>query len=165
MTRAAVILLAVMTARGAVHADDRAAAAFEQLKALAGEWEAPRPGGRVVRVTYELVSGGTAVLETLRPPDEPTMMSVYHVDGDAIAMTHYCSIGNQPRMQAGVRPTGRIDRLSFSFVDAGNLSSPAAGHMHALVLTFDGPDRLVHEWSWQEGGKATPSVFAFVRRK
>src|SRR5262245_33835119 len=79
-------------------AHDWAAAGFEKLKSLAGEWQAQGPHG-LTKVSYEIVSGGTAVMETIIPPQEPTMVTLYHRDGDQLMMTHYCSGGNQPRMR------------------------------------------------------------------
>jgi hypothetical protein len=54
----------------------------------------------LTNVSYQLISGGAAIMERIMPPNEPSMVSIYHLDGDKLMMTHYCSAGNQPRMQA-----------------------------------------------------------------
>jgi len=48
-------------------------------------------------------------------------------------MTHYCSAGNEPLMQASASPDGKT--ITFNYVSASNLASPDAGHMQRLVLT------------------------------
>jgi hypothetical protein len=94
---------------------------------------------------------------------EAEMITVYTPDGDRLAMTHFCSSGNQPQMQTGPI-TGDANPLSFEFVRATNLASPAAGHMHHLTVTLLDPDHLTQEWTWQEGGKAQPQLFRFTRK-
>src|SRR6058998_1207043 len=76
---------------------------LERLKKLAGTWVAADKDGKptdqvvsVVRVT----AAGSAVHETLFPGQPHEMVSLYHTDGADLVMTHYCSLGNQPRMKA-----------------------------------------------------------------
>jgi hypothetical protein len=147
-----------------VAGQSKASAGFDQLKSLAGEWQAALPDGKIHKASYEIASGGTVVVETLVPPNEPSMMSIYHMDGDKLAMTHYCSAGNQPRMRAVV--TARdIKSLRFAFVDVTNLTKPSDGHMHGLTITFQDKDHMRHEWIWREGGKEVVSVFNFTRKR
>ncbi len=54
--------------------------------------------GKTGQVSYRLVSGGTALEETLQPPDEPSMLTLYSADGARVALTHFCPMNNQPRM-------------------------------------------------------------------
>src|SRR5690242_16920885 len=75
---------------------------FEKIKALSGEWEvAAGPGSHdhgpmAGTVSYKLTAGGSAVLETLFGGSEHEMVTLYYVDGDTLAMTHYCMLGNRP---------------------------------------------------------------------
>ena len=137
-------------------------ASWERLKALAGNWEGHYSDGTAATVSYRVVSDGTAVMETLESHDSSQMISMYHKDGASLLMTHYCSLGNQTRM----RTPGLADgRLVFTFVDATNLKSPGEHVMSGLVLSFPGPDRLVHQWSSRAEGKEQTGRFEFVRRK
>jgi hypothetical protein len=145
-------------------AQSRAFAGFDKLKSLAGQWQATLPDGKIHKVIYEVASGGSALVETLIPPDEPSMMSIYHMDGDKLAMTHYCSAGNQPRMLAVVTEAD-IKSLRFVLVDATNLAGPSDGHMQSLTIRFKDSAHIRHEWTWREGGKDNLSVFDFERKR
>jgi hypothetical protein len=60
----------------------------------------------------------------------------------------------------------RDDRsLTFSLVDATNLSSPNAPHMRKLVLSFPDKDHLTHEWTLRASGQDKTEVFNFERSK
>src|SRR5574341_2226177 len=74
---------------------------FDQLKPLVGEWTGQTSSGKASRVSYQIVSGGTALMERLQTGEEPEMVSVYSPDGDKLAMTHFCSVGNQPQLRTG----------------------------------------------------------------
>lgn len=144
----------------------KASPGFEKLKTLSGEWQAKTAEGLLQRVSYKVVSGGSALMETLKPgKDEPEMITVYHPDGDNLMMTHYCSANNQPRMKA--EPvSGEVKTLTFSFLDATNLAGPDAGHMHRLVVTFQDKNHFTQEWTWHEKGQDAPAkVFRFERKK
>ena len=126
-------------------------AAFARLKTLVGQWEATTSSGKV-HLSYELVSGDTALVERDSSDSMPSMVTVYYVDGGRLLLTHYCMVGNQPRMQAkAFNPdSGEID---FQFLDATNLSSPAAGHMHNAKIRIVDNSHLVSEWQFYDNGK------------
>jgi len=142
----------------------KAAAGFEKLKALVGEWQGPGSDGKLRTATYQLLSDGTAVMETLTPADEPSMATVYYVDGDRLLMTHFCSAGNQPRMRAEAA-AGEIQKLDFDFLDATNLAKPTAGHIHRLQITFQDQDHIAQTWTWREEGKEMLNTFKLERKK
>jgi hypothetical protein len=61
-----------------------------------------------------VVAGGTTVLETLKHGDMEEMLSLYSVDGDSIALQHYCPTNNQPRMRATPAAAAAGFRISRS---------------------------------------------------
>ena len=128
-----------------------AAPAFEKLKALVGHWEATTDKGKA-SATYQLVAGGSALLERTEVAGEREMITVYHLDGNRLLLTHYCEAGNQPRMQAGPFDP-KANEIDFRFLDATNLSSPDAGHMHNVVIKFNGPNEVAEDWTFYQGGK------------
>jgi hypothetical protein len=144
-------------------AQSQAAAGFEKLKSLVGEWQGQGPHG-TTNVSYQLVSGGSALVETTVPPNEPSMVTLYHLDGDKLMMTHYCSIGNQPRMRAEV-PAGEVKNLSFAFVDVTNMANTSQGHMRHLTFTFQEQDHITQVWTWRQDGKDMPATFNLERKK
>jgi hypothetical protein len=136
---------------------------FAQLAPLAGEWDGKTPDGKSIRVSYQLVSGGNALLERLETSGEPEMVTVYAPDGERVTVTHFCSAGNDPQMQTAPI-TGDTKQFSFDFVHASNLGSPTAGHMHHLTLTLPDRDHLTQEWTWQENGQSRTMAFQFTRK-
>ncbi len=140
-------------------ADSTPNAGWEKLKSLAGEWEGTE-GGKPFHASYKLVSSGTAVMDTLDGPDAMQMITIYTVDGETLLMTHYCSMGNQPRMRSkGLQG----DNLTFTYVDAANLKSKDDPRMTGLVLTFKDADHLGADWTHSLGEKK--ARFEFARKK
>jgi len=125
-------------------------AAYARLKTLVGEWEADTGMGKV-HVSYELIAGGTSLVERESGEKMPAMLTVYHLDGDRLLLTHYCMAGNQPRMLArAFNPeTGEVD---FEFLDATNLK-PGAGHMHNVKFRLADNDHFSSEWEFYENGQ------------
>lgn len=137
---------------------------WQKLTSLVGTWEGKGPDGKTIRSSYELVANGTALVEKFEPSFESTMVTVYTLDGETPMLTHYCTAGNQPRMRAkaGTNP----DVLDFAFVDATNLTSPQAGHMHGLKVSFIDPNHIRQEWTFHQGGKESAHMVAdFARVK
>src|SRR5262252_7077945 len=95
------LAIAVVARASAAPAPPAEAKALEPLKKLAGTWQGnAKMGDKTMAVTivYELTAGGSAVLERLFPGTPHEMISVYTSDGDGVAMTHYCALGNHPKM-------------------------------------------------------------------
>ena len=90
------------------------------------------------------------------------MVTVYHMDGNDVRMTHYCSAQNQPRMKASsVSRNARV--VFFEFVDVTNLARPTDGHMQNLEITFKDRNHITHKWTWLENGRTTDNIFTLAR--
>jgi hypothetical protein len=133
------------------NSQSKAAQAFDKLKTLTGRWEAQMPAGKA-QIDYELVAGGSVLVSHDKIPGEPEMLTVYYLDSDHLVLTHYCSAGNQPHMQAEPFDAASSE-LRFAFVSAGNLAHPTDGHMHRAMFKFNGPDDVTEEWTWYQNGK------------
>jgi hypothetical protein len=145
-----VILLAAVAAAGDNRPID-AKAAFARLKTLVGEWQGAGEK-KSERLSYELIAGGTSLIERDTADNRPVMLTVYHLDGNRLLLTHYCMAGNQPRMEAReFDPT--TGRLHFDFLDATNLPGKDSGHMHAATLRIADRDHLASTWVYYEGGR------------
>lgn len=137
---------------------------FEKMKTLIGEWSGKTETGGAARISYRLVSNGTALLETLQSEGEPEMVTLYTADGSAVVVTHYCSANNQPRMRTAPI-SASPQKLDFSFVDATNLPDASAGHMRHLAVTFEDNDHFTQHWTWQEKGVDKTEAFHFTRNR
>jgi hypothetical protein len=133
---------------------------WKSLQSLAGEWQGP--SGKF-GVSYSVVSGGSVVMERMiMPAPEPEMITMYHRDGNALVATHYCSMGNQPRMRA---PEADGKTIRFRFVDITNLKGPEQGHIRDLTVTFQDQDHFTQQWTSVEGGKEHVETFQWTRKK
>jgi len=153
-------LFGLSLAAAVLAAEPPANPAWEKVKSLVGEWEGTAEG-KTTHVSYKAVSNGTAVMETMEGPGEQ-MVTLYHPDGASLLMTHYCSMGNQPRMRSKGLEKGKLD---FAYVDATNLGSAEQMRMTHLVMSFPDPDHLVEEWTGKEGAKEHVGRFTLTRKK
>ena len=98
-----VLLTTLVSARADEKADASAAQRFAALKKLAGDWVAVGKDGKPteqVFSSFRVTAAGTALHETVFPGSDHEMITIYHLDGDDLILTHYCTFGNQPRMRA-----------------------------------------------------------------
>jgi hypothetical protein len=159
----ALAAFAAVTASAAETAPD-GKAAFERLKTLAGDWEGhiEKPDGPPGMASYRLASGGSVVMETLFPGSDHEMISMYHLDGERLVMTHYCAMANQPRMRL---VSASDAALSFDFDGGTNVDPQTSTHIHSGRIAFVGPDRLEAEWDTHAAGKKVGTHRLFLKRK
>jgi hypothetical protein len=142
---------------------------LERLKKLAGTWvmadKDGQPTNQVVSV-IKVTAGGSAVHETLFPGQPQEMVSVYHTDGADLVMTHYCMLGNQPRMKAD--PKSPPNQIHFQFAGGTNLDPAKDMHMHEGTITFVDDDHITCKGVGWEGGKPSEThcvEMKLVRKK
>jgi hypothetical protein len=131
------------------------ATALETLKTLAGNWEGTAGDGDQsfpAQVEYRIASGGTVVMETLFPGTPHEMISMYHMDGDNLVMTHYCALGNQPRMRLDAARSSR-EHLVFAFVGGTNMDPKRDGHIHSGEIRVQPDGKVTSSWAYYEAGK------------
>ena len=146
-----------------VLATSKSQAEFDQIKLLAGNWAGKATDGRPVHINYQVVSSGSAVMESIAEGAGAGMVTMYHLDGDQLMMTHYCSVGNQPRMRADA--TSTPSAIKFTFLDVTNLASPDAGRMQAHSIVWKDADHVTQYWIWREKGKDRTETFEVQRQK
>jgi hypothetical protein len=174
MTQRLLLGVIVLAFGAGIRADDKPAKApanpsFERLKKLAGTWvEADKDGkptDKVVSVV-KVTAGGSAVHETLFPGEPMEMVSVYHLDGADLVMTHYCMLGNQPRLKAD--PKSAANTIHFQFAGGTNLDPAKDMHMHEGTFTFVDDDHIeVKGVAWSDGKAAEDHCITLklVRKK
>jgi hypothetical protein len=111
-----------------------------------------KPTAEVVSIV-KVTAGGSAVHETLFPGQPHEMVSVYYRDGTDLIMTHYCVLGNQPRMKAD--PKSATNQIHFQFAGGSNLNPAKDKHMHEGTITFVDADHIEYEGVAWEAGKPT----------
>jgi hypothetical protein len=142
---------------------------LEKMKRLAGTWLIADKDGKAkdqVASIIKVTAGGSAVHETLFPGQPLEMVSIYTVDGSDLVMTHYCVLGNQPRMKAD--PKSPTNQIVFHFAGGANLDPKKDKHMHEAVLTIVDDDHIeVNGVGWVNGGptKEMCCGLKLVRRK
>ncbi len=93
------------------------------------------------------------------------MVSVYHLDGDDLRMTHYCAARNQPRLKLD-RAKSRPDHLIFVFDGGTNLDPKKDNHIHGLDITFHEDGRVTSAWDgYAEGKLYGTTAFVMTREK
>src|SRR5260221_3894568 len=135
---------------------------FAKLKKLAGDWthKEDTSGKEMVTLRYRVISGGSAVEEEMLPGSPGSMTSIYHLDNGSLVMTHYCSLGNQPRLRATRASTA--SKMEFECVGSGgNMKSENDMHIHHLVFTFLSDDHFTQEWSANKDGKQAGTADKF----
>ena len=119
------------------------------------------PDGKM-KVIYEVTSNGSALLERMGPGTPHEMVSVYHDEKGKLAMTHYCAIGNQPKLTL---ESASPEKIKLTFAKNNVINPNKEDHMHSLEITFLGPDQVKEEWTGTMGGQQKPTVFTLTRVK
>ncbi|MFT7076664.1 MAG: hypothetical protein ACJA0P_002682 [Planctomycetota bacterium] len=127
------------------------ASLWETLSSLEGRWTSVTPYGEGEHI-FEVTSMDSVLREFMSPGTENEMTNMYTLDGNGVAMTHYCGAGNQPHMRAS-----GIDgnRLEFRSVSVGDLKDPGDMHMGNMTLVIIDEDHMEQHWSTVTGEEVT----------
>jgi hypothetical protein len=155
----AVIFIATAFAQAKTPAEE----SLDRLKALAGSWTGKNSAGTPLEVSFRQTSGGSALESEVhaggKNPED--MVSMIHLDGNRLVLTHYCSAGNQPRMAGNASPDGRT--ITFDFFDATNLADPNDGHMWRVIISMLDADHHLETWIYLDHGKKMTEVYDLRR--
>ena len=184
----AVVMVGVLATPRFTDADDSKAAtktgidakaAFARIKTLAGTWKSQTSDENKADhgdakeeshkgekpVIYKLTGAGSALVETQFPGSDHEMVSVYHLDGEDLRMTHYCAAGNQPRVKLD-RANSKPDELIFVFDGGTNLNPEKDMHIHGVKITFHEDGKVTSAWEGYAGGKkAMTTTFNMTRQQ
>lgn len=163
----ALLATTALSANAAVAPD----AAFASIKKLQGDWRGPAmmKGMPKAHSVFRVTAGGSAVEETIFPGTKMEMVSVYHMDKGSLLMTHYCMLGNQPRMKLNAAKSTTTE-LVFDFDGGTNFNPRRDTHMHSLSMTLPvasktGPQKLHTSGTSFEGGKEKPGCAQTLTRR
>ncbi len=145
------------------------AASFDQVAKLAGNWRVADDSGAIIEgedaatVRFDVSSAGNVIREIMFVGHPHEMTNVYHFDGEQLVVTHYCAIGNQPRMRALKPAPGRI---AFTLDNVTNFTAKDQTCMGGLVLEMPDADTVREVWThFQNGEAGKPTVITLKRVK
>src|ERR1019366_7070657 len=152
-TVAAVVI--IVLSASLVVAESDAHKSFDLLKGMEGNWAGKNNQGQPVEVTFRMTAGGSALMSEIHGHGPENMITMFHMDGDRLLMTHYCGAGNQPRMKV---ISSDAKSVSFEFFDGTNIG-PGDGHMQHVTFTQPDADHHIEEWVFLDHGKEMKEVF------
>lgn len=135
-------------------------ASLDRVKLLQGKWKASDGKGEMQgETTFTVGGGGSTVREVMFAGTEHEMTNMYHMDGSSIVCTHYCAVGNQPRMAAEALPAAGAssvsvapsDTIKFKLVSVSNLRAPDETCMGEMWLTFRDANTVDQRWKSFKG--------------
>lgn len=126
--------------------------AFETLKRLAGQWRGrSADGAKEIELRYLIASKRSVVIEFyqhfFKGQMSDEMVTVYHPSGEDLMLTHYCTLGNQPRMIADLE-ADYTRHLSFKYVSATNLTHHDCLRMSGVSFRFHDDNHFEQTWYW-----------------
>lgn len=129
--------------------------AFERLVKLEGSWKGTATHGgeeaSETEVAYHVTAAGSAVVETLFVGAPHEMVTVYHLDGENLILTHYCALANQPTMK--LEKSSSPNTLAFECDSVRNVKSENDSHMHAVTHTWVNNNHIQSNWTLFTDGK------------
>lgn len=154
------VLAAVLCANFAF-AESDARRSFDLLKGLEGNWVGKNSQGQALEVGFRMTAGGSALMSEIRGKGPENMVTMFHMDGDRLIMTHYCGAGNQPRMRG---TSDAANSVKFEFFDGTNIG-PSDGHMQRATFVQADPNHHTEEWVFVDHGKEMKEMFMLERAK
>ena len=140
-----------------------ASAEFERMKSLVGTWEGKTDMGQGpidLRVRFRLLAGGSVLEERVFEGTPSEMITLYYDQGDKLALTHYCMLGNRPAM---FLKSSDAKTIKFDF-DATCGIPATESHMHALTIRFDDADTVTTSCRSFMDGKEIPDHPTTLKR-
>ncbi len=144
-----------------------AASAFEFLKTLTGEWERSagdhEHGSDSRSVTFKVTAAGSSVMETIYPGDPSEMLTIYHMDGDDLLLTHYCALQNAPVMK--FEKSKKPGEIKFAFHGGTNFDPKVDTHVHEGVMRIKDANTLESSFVTFSDGKPDGNPSGILKRK
>jgi hypothetical protein len=155
------VTVVIIFSASLVMAESDAHKSFDFLKGMEGNWAGKNQQGQPIQVTFRMTAGGSALMSEILGRGPENMITMFHMDGDRLLMTHYCGAGNQPRMKV---ISSDAKSVSFEFFDGTNIG-PGDGHMQHVTFTEPDADHHVEEWVFLDHGKEMRELFTLERVK
>ncbi|MGD9720174.1 MAG: hypothetical protein AB7O59_07925 [Pirellulales bacterium] len=140
--------------------------AFKFLTTLTGDWE--RSGddhhaGDSHTVSFRPTAAGSAVMETMFEGEPMEMISMYHMDGDKLLLTHYCALQNAPIMK--FETSDKPGEIKFVFHGGTNFDPQVDPHVHEGVIRIKDANTLESSFVGYSAGKPDQRPSGVLKRK
>jgi hypothetical protein len=137
---------------------------LEFLKGLQGSWVG-QFGDEMGEQRYEfrVTAGGHAVEEREMLGTPMEMLTVYYLEGEDVVGTHFCMLGNRPRVKA----TTRVENNTLTFAcngTPGNSKSHDEEHVHGWSMRLDADGRLHYSAELVRAGQVTQAPAVVLTR-
>ena len=143
---------------------------FDHAERTGREAGLEEPQGQPLEVTFRMTAGGSALMSEIHGHGPENMITMFHMDGDRLLMTHYCGAGNQPRMK--VISVGRkvsqlrilrwhqhwSRRRTHAARDFHAARRRSSGRRVGLPRSWQGNERAVHARAGEVDVEDEPSV-------
>jgi hypothetical protein len=156
----AVALALAACATGRRHPDGRAALAY--LKALEGEWVVDGGDEGTFGWEFDVTARGGVVVERLKVGTPTEMTTVYHLDHGTLVASHFCQLGNQPRLTA-VTSVVEGDLHFVCDGQVGATASHAELHMHGVHFKRTGESVVIWMDMLENGDVAFQTTYTLRR--
>lgn len=147
---------------------ERKAEVMQLLGSLQGTWRMVQDDGTLSEAfsVFATSSAGSVVREIMAVGEPHEMTNLYHMDGNRVVCTHYCAVGNQPRMVAdGLEQTDEGPSLDFKVDSVSNFTEGQNHYMGGLKLVFV-DDQTVHQvWTTFNAAGAVDHQMTFVLKR
>ena len=144
-----------------------AASAFEFLKTLAGDWERGsgdhEHGSSLREASFKVTAAGSSVVETLYAGQPSEMVSIFHMDGNQLLLTHYCALKNAPIMR--FEKSDKPGEIKFVFHGGTNFDPKVDAHVHQGVFRIKDKNTVESNFTAFANGKPRPEGRAILKRK
>ncbi|HVU86066.1 MAG TPA: hypothetical protein VHD36_02015 [Pirellulales bacterium] len=141
--------------------------AFEFLKTLTGEWERTGDehdhGGHSQKTSFRPTAAGSAVMETIFEGEPMEMISIYHMDGDELLLTHYCALQNAPILK--FVKSDKPGEIKFAFHGGTNFDPKTDAHVHEGVMQIKDANTLELSFVGYSDGKPGERPHGILKRK
>lgn len=148
---------------------DHKARVMKLLAGLEGTWRLVQEDGSLSKETsvFKPSSAGAVVREIMMVGEPHEMTNLYHMDGDAVVCTHYCAVGNQPRMVAtkGIEDTDEGPAIDFHVDSVSNYLEAHDHYMGGLKLVFVDSDTVHQVWTTFNAEGEVAHAMTFVLKR
>lgn len=139
-------------------ASTSAASAFDSFKSLRGKWSIQSNRKPIpVEMTYDDGSKNSIVTELFGKE-----LSVFYRDGDDLIMTHFCNIGNQPRLK--LKANGLPGLIEFELFDITNLKSETSPHVQKIIYKIIDDKHFDLEIVWKKDSSLESEKYGLTRK-